>query len=426
MLSTRPLRFRAATLVAALITCSCSTPSGLKEQTSAASGPVTLLVVGDTGYHYSWLKKKDYDTVVTEEQFLEEEKRDWIEDKRPIEELAYPPMYRLPSNGSIIAASGQMPVARAMRSFCQAHGCDFATMLGDNIYPDGATAGPEDAQRFHDLFIEPYGDLGAGRPDFRIYAVLGNHDWHTSREGAMAQVRFMESTPPFYMRGIFYRVVPPASRGQVEIFAIDTHVLLAGTTVYESKLADDASELPSDELEEYEPWSAPANDAERDMAAWLERSLQSSTARWKIVIGHHPLWSSAGGKFEQARALRRLILPALCKYADMYLAGHEHTLEVHTDDCSTVPETKSSAPLPQIVSGSGAKMRPLNSAFMRHQLKANPQLQTHWARGLTWGFAHLTFDGDQVTVRMIETPHDGSGVAQVSHVQSFERRSRER
>ncbi|HEY8509319.1 MAG TPA: metallophosphoesterase [Steroidobacteraceae bacterium] len=387
---------------------------------------MTLLAVGDTGYHYDYLKPQQYKTVVTEEQFLEKEKQDWIEDKRPIEELDYPPMYRLPVNGSIITASGQMPVAKAMRSYCQAHGCDFATMLGDNIYPDGATAGPEDAKRFQDLFIEPYGDLGSGRPDFRIYAVLGNHDWHTSREGAMAQVRFMESTPPFYMRGIFYRVVPPASRGQVEIFAIDTHVMLAGTTVYESKLADDASELPSDELEEYEPWSAPANDAERNMAAWLEQSLQSSTARWKIVIGHHPLWSSAGGKFEQARVLRRLILPALCKYADMYLAGHEHTLEVHTDDCSTVPEAKSAAPLPQIVSGSGAKMRPLNSAFMRHQLKANPQLRTLWARGLTWGFAHLTFEGDRVTVRMIETPRDGSGIAQVSYEQSFERRSGER
>src|SRR5690606_19304475 len=107
---------------------------------------------------------------------------------------------------------------------------------------------------------------------------LGNHDWHTSREGAMAQVRFMETTPPFYMRGLFYRVVPPASRGAVEIFAIDTQVLLAGTTVYESKLADDGSELPSTEVEEYEPWSAPANEAERSMAAWLEDSLRSSTA----------------------------------------------------------------------------------------------------------------------------------------------------
>ena len=52
------------------------------------------------------------------------------------------------------------------------------------------------------------------------------------------------------------------------------------------------------------------------MAQWLEAALRESTARWKIVIGHHPIWSSAGSKFQQARMLRRLILPALCRYAD--------------------------------------------------------------------------------------------------------------
>ena len=41
----------------------------------------------------------------------------------------------------------------------------------------------------------------------------------------------------------------------------------------------------------------------------------------------------------------------------------------------------------------------------------------------TWGFAHLTFEGDQVTVRMIETPRDGSGTTQVIFEHSFSRRS---
>ena len=69
-------------------------------------------------------------------------------------------------------------------------------------------------------------------------------------------------------------------------------------------------------------------------------------------------------------------------------------------------------------------MRPTNSAFIRQQLKAHPELQTLWARGLTWGFAHFTFEPDRVTVRMIETPRDGSGTTQVSYEQSFSHRSR--
>jgi hypothetical protein len=333
-------------------------------------------------------------------------------------------MYRLPVNGSIIAASGQAPVADAMRDFCNTRGCDFGAMLGDNIYPDGATAGADgidDARRFHDLFTVPYGRLGEGRPDFRIFSVLGNHDWHTSREGAMSQVRFLERSRPFYMDGLFYRVVPAGAQGEVEIFAIDTEVLLAGTTVYKAALTDDAREAPPTKLEKLEPWAAPQTDAERNMVEWLEAALASSKARWKIVIGHHPLWSTAGSKFEQAKVLRRLILPTLCRHADLYLAGHEHTLEVHTDDCSTVTGEKR-PPLPQVVSGSAAKMRPTNTAFQRHQLEGNPQLHTLFARGLAWGFAHLTFEAERVSVRMVQVPHDGSA-ANVAYEQSFARRT---
>jgi tartrate-resistant acid phosphatase type 5 len=225
------------------------------------------------------------------------------------------------------------------------------------------------------------------------------------------------------MNGLFYRVVPAAAHGEVEIFALDTEVLLAGTTVREAILAEDASEVATDELEHLEPWAAPQSDAERAMVRWLETSLANSKARWKIVIAHHPLWSTAGSKFQQANSLRRLILPALCRYADLYLAGHEHTLEVHTDNCSEALPGSDVTPLPQVVSGSASKMRPTNSAFIRQQVKAHPELQTLFARGLTWGFAHLTFEGDRVTVRMIETPRDGSGTTQVAYEHSFPRRS---
>ena len=361
-----------------LCAAACTALQSAREPAPARVSPVTLLVFGDTGYHYDYLEKEDYAAVVTEAQFLAKERQDWIEDKRPIEELDFPPMYKLPRNGSIIAASGQAPVATAMRSYCAKQGCDFATLLGDNIYPDGATVGADgidDALRFRDLLTIPYGPLGDGRMDFRIYTVLGNHDWHTSREGAMAQVRSM-----------------------------------------------DASEAPSTKLDKLEPWAAPQNEAERNMVGWLEAALAGSKASWKVVIGHHPLWSTAGTKFEQARALQRLILPTLCRQADLYLAGHEHTLEVHTDDCSQARAGAKLAPLPQVVSGSAARMRPINSAFIRQQLKANPQLETLWSRGLTWGFSHLTFDGEKVTVRVVETPRDSSGTTQVTFERTFTHR----
>ena len=331
-------------------------------------------------------------------------------------------MHRL-ANGGYVPASGMMPVAQAMRTYCQTTRCDAGVMLGDNIYPDGATLGADgrsDAQRFEDIFRAPYGDFGDLAEGFRIYAALGNHDWNTSREGAMAEAAYLERTPPFYMDGIVYSVRPPAGRGEVEIFVIDTHVLLSGETVYEDILAEDASEVETTSVEAPDPWARPQTELERNMVAWLDERLRNSDARWRIVIGHHPIWSSAGSKFQQARTLRRLLMPTLCRYADMYLAGHEHTLEVHQDSCADV--APGLAPLTQVVSGAAAKQRPLNSAFMVHQARDNPQLNTLWARGMVWGFAHISLEADEARVEIVTTPDEGGGEPLSAYTHTFARR----
>jgi tartrate-resistant acid phosphatase type 5 len=393
---------------------------------NAARDAIGILVFGDHGYHLDYLEAEDFDPPRSREQFIAAEQAEWLEDKRPAAEFR-PPAMTQHTNGSWVAASGLAPVARAMHSYClEMKNCDFAAMLGDNIYPNGATRGADghdDAARFEKIFAVPFGPFADLAPDFRIYSALGNHDWNTSREGAMDQVVYLAHTPPFFMGGIAYRVKPRAAHGDVELFVIDTTVMLAGHTVYEDALADDASEMPPTELAAPDPWVVPATAAERDMAAWLERALRDSTARWKIVLGHHPLWSSAGSKYEQARVLRNLILPSLCRYADAYLAGHDHTLELHFDDCSVALPGAKVAPLASIVSGAAAKQRALNTAFMQHQDKRYPQLTTDWARGLVWGFAHLSLSGDEATVRFIETADDGSGAMQTVHTARFARRS---
>jgi hypothetical protein len=176
-------------------------------------------------------------------------------------------------------------------------------------------------------------------------------------------------------------------------------------------------------VDERPAWAKPQTERERNMVAWLEQALRESSARWKIVMAHHPLWSSAGSKFQEARVLRRLILPALCKYADMYLAGHEHTLELHSDSCAKALPGGRVLPLPQIVSGAAAKQRPLNTWFMAHQARDNPELTTFFAKGMTWGYAHLTLDGDRATVQVFSTPDDGSGRNVLETTQTFQRRS---
>jgi hypothetical protein len=75
------------------------------------------------------------------------------------------------------------------------------------------------------------------------------------------------------------------------------------------------------------------------------------------------------------------------------------------------------------VSGAAAKQRGLNTAFMRHQREGYAELMTEWARGLVWGFAHLTVSADEATLRFVTTPDDGLGTADLAYTAQFRRRS---
>lgn len=414
-----------ATLVlsATLVGCALRQPLPREEP---AAGTWHMVAIGDHGYDLRYLEAKDHTPPLSPEQFLAEERADWVKDKRPQAEfVAGPYAIHEPSSGAV-SASGLMPVADAMFRWCEANPCQFGVFLGDNIYPDGATLGADgrsDANRFQHIFADPYGRFQRFGSDFRFYATLGNHDWHTSREGALAQVKYLETTKPFYMDGLIYRVSPPQTRGEVEIFVLDTQVLLAGRTFMEDELADDGSEIPSEKKDELEPWAKPQSPLEAEQAAWLETALKSSKARWKIVIGHHPLWASAGGKYRQSEALRAAILPVLCEHADLYMAGHEHTLEAFTDSCATALPGKTVKPLPAIVSGAGGKQRPLNTNFMRFQLAKNPGLKQLHVQGMVWGAAHLTLAPETASITFITTPNDASGRPVPSRTYSFPRRT---
>ncbi len=396
--------------------------------TGADGGPrVGILIFGDSGYHLDYPDQEDFVEMFTAEGFAEAEWRDWLDDKRPMDEFEARPTQISPVTGQVVAGTGMNQVSQAMKDYCRDQmKCDFAVMLGDNIYPSGATLGADgrdDEQRFHDILSGPFSNIVEDAEKFLTYATLGNHDWETSRAGGFAQIDFLEEADGFYVDGPFYAVQPPAGNGDVELFVIDTSMMLAATTVYEDALNEDASELPTGMVEEPDYFVEPLTEAERNMHFWLEDALRQSTAKWKFVVGHHPIWSSSGSKFEQARALRKLILPSMCRYADAYLVGHEHTLEVHTDNCETALGSAASKPLVQILSGAAAKQRPTNSTFRAYQENKYPELDTIWALGLVWGFAHMEIAGDTAKVTFLSVPDDGGSETTVEFEYEFEHRS---
>ena len=214
------------------------------ESPPPAFQPFSLLAFGDHGYDLDYLEADDREPPLTMEQAIDKQRDEWLEDKRPPNEFAPSALVQLSDTGGYVDASGLVPVTTAMKAHCRQVRCDAAVMLGDNIYPNGPTGGADDvpdAKRFNEILLTPFKDFETFAPGFRIYAALGNHDWRTSRKAALSEVRYMEQTRPFYMDGLIYRVKP---RADIELFVLDTEVLLSGQTVYEAELADDGRELP--------------------------------------------------------------------------------------------------------------------------------------------------------------------------------------
>jgi tartrate-resistant acid phosphatase type 5 len=407
-------KFTALAVVCAFAACGGAGPQ-------AEGEPVSILLFGDTGYDYDWLGPDDYEEAYTGREFILAELDDWIEENHPIDEFEFPPMHYAEQTGGWVMATGLWVVSEAVQEWCApAARCHFGLMLGDNIYPSGAALGADgrdDDERFDDLLWRPYRALKDQDPDFVIYPVLGNHDWETSREGAMRQVEYLRKSPLYEMDGLYYRAQPSPG---VEIFAIDTTVILAAETVYEDALDVDGKPVHTGIVEADAPWAAPEGEEAR-MIEWLGEAMAGSDARWKIVIGHHPLWASSGTKHEQTKILHRLLRPTLCRYADAYVVGHEHTLEVHTDDCRDAGgDYDGVPPLLQVVSGAAGKQRSLHRPFMAWQDREFPQKTTWYARGLVWGFAELALQGDRASVQVLATAGD---TTTLEFTKTFERRS---
>jgi 3',5'-cyclic AMP phosphodiesterase CpdA len=155
----------------------------------------------------------------------------------------------------------------------------FVLMAGDNIYE-----GPASAEDYRLKFEEPYAQLLADKVAF--FAVLGNHD-------DPRQVHYA----PFNMNGHrYYTFTPPLD-------------LLTRLSTRARFFALDSTHLDFEQL------------------GWLTRELGRSSAEWKIVLLHYPLYSS--GRYGLRARQQRLALESrfIDGSVDVVFSGHEHFYE---------------------------------------------------------------------------------------------------
>ncbi len=194
-------------------------------------------------------------------------------------------------------ASGQYAVAQAMTRYHQSKPYDLVILAGDNIYNDGEII------KINAVFERPYQALLQQKVKFQ--ACLGNHDIRTAN--GEPQVRYAG----FNMQGQRYYTF---RRDLAQFFALDTN--------------DNAD------------W--------KTQLKWLDKELSRSNAPWKIVFGHHQIYSS--GSYGVNQPFIKTLTPLFQKYGvQLYINGHDHHYE----------RTRAINGTTYVICGAGAGTRPV-------------------------------------------------------------------
>ncbi|MBC7721468.1 MAG: metallophosphoesterase [Pedobacter sp.] len=222
----------------------------------------------------------------------------------------------------------QKAVAEQMTSAAVGLDATFVVAVGDNFYPKGVISeydpswksSFEDVYHQHPLFID-------------WYVVLGNHDYKTNPD---AEVAYSKISARWHMPSRYFSVVKTLPDGsKAEFFYIDS-------SPFQTDYYSD---------QEYGPKVATADTSAQKK--WLENGLKNSTANWKFVVGHHPLYS-AGKRKGKTGDMLNSFAPLFEKYkVDAYFCGHEHHLEFDQPEGYHFVE---------FISGAAAEATPVTSA----------------------------------------------------------------
>jgi hypothetical protein len=194
----------------------------------------------------------------------------------------------------------QRQIAHQMLAWHERLPYDLVLMLGDNIYGGFFGWGGGNKKDFEKRFDRPYADLQERGIAFR--AALGNHDMRHRRGQDLIEAydRFHIDGPHGYYNFTAgtWRTPEGESAPLVEFFVINTIRL-------------------------------EKNKKDPEQLAWLKEALSASRARWRILYGHHPMYSFARAHGSDL-GLREKVVPLLLgpdtssPRVQVALAGHDH------------------------------------------------------------------------------------------------------
>ncbi len=213
---------------------------------------------------------------------------------------------------AVIGDYGQAGQAEAdVAAMVERWDVDFIVTVGDNNYPDGA-AGTIDQNvgQYYHAYIHPYqGPYGPGAAENRFFPAPGNHDWNT---GTLQPYLDYFTLPG---NGRYYDF----ERGPVHFFILDS-----------------------------DPREPDGRTRDSVQAAWLQDQMGRDDSPWRLVITHHPPYSSSMRRGDD----QEMQWPFTSWGASAVLAGHEHFYEGSFQDG-----------IPQFVVGLGGKWSGLTPIY---------------------------------------------------------------
>jgi tartrate-resistant acid phosphatase type 5 len=251
----------------------------------------------------------------------------------------------------------QQDVATQMGKTAHNLGARFVISVGDNFYEDGV-ASVQDTQ-WQESFEDVYTAQSLQVP---WYSILGNHDYHWNCD---AQIAYSKKNSRWRMPARYYAQSHPVDKDiTADFFYIDTTPMVG---IYYNPFFEESTR------NQVITQNVPAQ------LAWLKAALAASKAQWKIVIGHHPIYS--GGEHGDTHELIEHILPLLQEYGvQAYFNGHDHDLQhLMAGDINL------------FISGGGSQMRPTGKTK-----------RTKFAKSSS-GFTAVSLGPQAMDVRMIDS-----------------------
>src|SRR2546430_3212120 len=192
----------------------------------------------------------------------------------------------------------QKKVARQMTVYARRFNAKFVISTGDNFYPSGVRdiSDPHWQTSYENIYNKDSLPL-------KWFVVLGNHDYGINPQ---AEVDYTQSNGRWNMLARYYTIKKSINGADSILFVFtDTSPFVSS---YHSA----------------QPAMSDLN--QQDTAAqinWLSTTLRSSGDRWKIVVGHHPVYSDGphGNTVELVQRFQPLLIRG---NANFYLAGHDH------------------------------------------------------------------------------------------------------